>query len=89
MVKGCKPNSNLAAPRLAEHLGNEFFGGTGGEYSLAFIAAVGFATILAVAAGSTLASGAFSHDFYGKVIRTHIRHSQVSDETRSASGRRP
>ena len=80
VVKGCKPNSNLAAPRLAEYLGTQFFGTTGGEFLLAFIAAVAFATILAVVAGLTLAaSGAFSHDFYVNVIRTHILHGHVSD----------
>src|SRR5207245_9830162 len=79
VVKGCKPNSNLAAPRLAEYLGTQFFGTTGGEFLLAFIAAVAFATILAVVAGLTLAaSGAFSHDFYVNVIRTHIPHGHVS-----------
>jgi cation/acetate symporter len=76
----CTPNSNLAAPRLAEWLGNSFFGTGGGEFLLAFIAAVAFATILAVVAGLTLAaSGAFSHDFYVNVIRTHILHGQVSE----------
>src|SRR5207253_730473 len=43
VTAGCKPNSNLAAPRLAEYLGTQFFGGTGGEFLLAFIAAVAFA----------------------------------------------
>jgi cation/acetate symporter len=74
------PNSNLAAPRLAEFLGGEFFGTTGAEFLLAFIAAVAFATILAVVAGLTLAaSGAFSHDFYVNVVRTHLLHGQVSE----------
>ena len=76
----CTPNSNLAAPRLAEYLGTNFFGTGGGEFLLAFIAAVAFATILAVVAGLTLAaSGAFSHDFYINVIRTHILHGHVSE----------
>ena len=76
----CTPNSNLAGPRLAEYLGNSFFGTAGGEFLLAFIAAVAFATILAVVAGLTLAaSGAFSHDFYVSVIRTHILHGHVSE----------
>ena len=76
----CTPNSNLAAPRLAEWLGNSYFGTGGGEFLLALIAAVAFATILAVVAGLTLAaSGAFSHDFYVNVIRTHILHSPVSE----------
>src|SRR5256884_6499901 len=80
VTANCKPNSNLAAPRLAEYLGTQFFGGTGGEFLLAFIAAVAFATILAVVAGLTLAaSGAFSHDFYVNVIRTHILHGHVTD----------
>ncbi|TME07606.1 MAG: cation acetate symporter, partial [Chloroflexi bacterium] len=69
-----------AAPRLAEYLGTNFFGTGGGEFLLAFIAAVAFATILAVVAGLTLAaSGAFSHDFYVNVIRTHILHGHVSE----------
>src|ERR1051325_2642062 len=38
----CTPNSNLAAPRLAEYLGNSFFGTGGGEFLLAFIAAGAF-----------------------------------------------
>jgi cation/acetate symporter len=75
-----KPNSNLAAPRLAEFLGGEFFGTTGAEFLLALIAAVAFATILAVVAGLTLAAaGAFSHDFYVGVIRTELLHGKVSE----------
>ena len=63
-------NNNLSMPRLADTLGKEFFGTVGGEFLLAFIAAVAFATILAVVAGLTLAaSSAFSHDFYVNVIR--------------------
>src|SRR5207302_11171992 len=73
-------NNNLSMPRLASALGNEFFGSFGGELLLAFIAAVAFATILAVVAGLTLAaSSAFSHDFDVNVIRTHILHGHVSD----------
>jgi cation/acetate symporter len=75
------PNSNLAAPRLAEFLGTQFLGGTlGGEILLAFIAAVAFATILAVVAGLTLAAAsAFSHDFYVNVIRARVQHAEVSE----------
>ena len=63
-------NNNLSMPRLADTLGKEFFGTFGGEFLLAFIAAVAFATILAVVAGLTLAaSSAFSHDFYVNVVR--------------------
>jgi cation/acetate symporter len=74
------PNNNLSVPRLADFLGTHFFGTIGGEFLLAFIAAVAFATILAVVAGLTLAaSSAFSHDFYVNVIRTHLFHGQVSE----------
>lgn len=56
------PNNNLAAPLLAEQLGGEFF--------LAFIAAVAFATILAVVAGLTIAaSSAFAHDLWLMVVK--------------------
>ncbi len=56
------PNSNLAAPLLAKKLGGEVF--------LAFIAAVAFATILAVVAGLTIAaSSAFAHDLWLMVIK--------------------
>jgi cation/acetate symporter len=77
---GLKPNNNLSMPRLADFLGTHFFGTAGGEFLLAFITAVAFATILAVVAGLTLAAAsAFSHDFYVNVIRTHIFHGHVSE----------
>jgi cation/acetate symporter len=53
---------NMAAPLLAEMLGGTAF--------LGFIAAVAFATILAVVAGLTLAgASAYSHDIYVSVIK--------------------
>ncbi|HWR97632.1 MAG TPA: hypothetical protein VN317_04355, partial [Candidatus Methanoperedens sp.] len=53
---------NMAAPLLAEALGGSVF--------LGFLAAVAFATILAVVAGLTLAgASALSHDLYVGVIR--------------------
>jgi cation/acetate symporter len=56
------PNQNLAAPLLAEKLGGEVF--------LSFVAAIAFATILAVVAGLVLsASGAVAHDIWSNVIR--------------------
>ncbi len=77
---GLKPNNNMSMPRLADFLGTHFFGTTGGEFLLAFIAAVAFATILAVVAGLTLAaSSAFSHDFYVGVVRTHMFHGTVGE----------
>ncbi len=62
-------SGNLAAPRLAEAVGGGA-GSTGGAILLAFIAAVAFATILAVVAGLTLTSSAsVAHDIYNNVIK--------------------
>ncbi len=53
---------NMSAPLLASALGGDLF--------LAFIAAVTFATILAVVAGLTIsASTSVAHDFYSNVLR--------------------
>jgi cation/acetate symporter len=53
---------NMSAPLLAHHLGGDLF--------LAFIAAVTFATILAVVAGLAIsASTSVAHDFYSNVLR--------------------
>jgi cation/acetate symporter len=61
-VRAANPGGNMAAPLLAEEVGGALF--------LAFIAAVAFATILAVVAGLTItASSSFAHDFYANVIR--------------------
>ncbi|MTD44946.1 sodium/solute symporter [Conexibacter sp. W3-3-2] len=60
---------NLAAPLLAEELGGGP-GTLGGDLMLAVIAAVAFATILAVVAGLVIsASGAVAHDLWSGVIR--------------------
>lgn len=60
---------NLAAPMLAQFLG----GGTDsllGNFMLAFVAAVSFATIVAVVAGLTLAAAsALAHDVYVGAIK--------------------
>lgn len=56
---------NMAAPLLAEVLGGSIF--------LGFLAAVAFATILAVVAGLTLAgASALSHDLYVGVYRNNV-----------------
>jgi len=56
------PNNNLAAPLLAGKLGGDVF--------LSFIAAVAFATILAVVAGLTIASSsAFAHDVWFNIVK--------------------
>jgi cation/acetate symporter len=60
---------NLASPLLAEAVGGGD-GTTGGAILLALIAAVAFATILAVVAGLTLTSASsVAHDLYGSVFR--------------------
>jgi cation/acetate symporter len=65
------PGANIAAPLLAQELGHRYLGGTtGGAVFLALIAAVAFATILAVVAGLTLASSSsVAHDLYANVVR--------------------
>ena len=60
---------NLASPLLAEAVGGGG-GSTGGAILLALIAAVAFATILAVVAGLTLTSStSVAHDIYNNVIK--------------------
>jgi cation/acetate symporter len=60
---------NLAAPLLAEEVGGGA-GTTGGDLFLAIIAAVAFATILAVVAGLVIsASGAVAHDIWSNIVR--------------------
>jgi cation/acetate symporter len=60
---------NLAAPLLAEELGGGV-GTVGGDLFLAIIAAVAFATILAVVAGLVIsASGAVAHDVWSNIVR--------------------
>ena len=60
---------NLASPLLAEEVGGGA-GTSGGAILLAFIAAVAFATILAVVAGLTLTSASsVAHDLYANVVK--------------------
>jgi cation/acetate symporter len=60
---------NLASPLLAEEVGGGA-GTNGGAILLAFIAAVAFATILAVVAGLTLTSASsVAHDLYANVAK--------------------
>jgi cation/acetate symporter len=63
-IKAVDKGGNMAAPLLAELLGGTPF--------LGFIAAVAFATILAVVAGLTLSgAAALSHDLWVSVVRKH------------------
>jgi cation/acetate symporter len=74
-VEAAGTGGNLAAPNLAQELGGGA-GTVGGDAFLAIIAAVAFATILAVVAGLVLsASGAVAHDIWSNVIR-HDRDSE-------------
>ena len=68
-VEAAGSGGNLAAPLLAEEVGGGV-GTFGGDLFLAVIAAVAFATILAVVAGLVLsASSAIAHDIYSSIIR--------------------
>ncbi|HEV2855171.1 MAG TPA: sodium/solute symporter [Thermoanaerobaculia bacterium] len=68
VVTGIDKGGNMAAPLLAEALGGTLF--------LGFIAAVAFATILAVVAGLTLAgASALSHDIFVSVVK----HGQATE----------
>ncbi len=69
VITGIDKGGNMAAPLLAELLGGTPF--------LGFIAAVAFATILAVVAGLTLAgASALSHDIYVNVVK----HGEASEK---------
>lgn len=65
VIMGIDKGGNMAAPLLAEVLGGTVF--------LGFLAAVAFATILAVVTGLTLAgASALSHDLYVGVLRRGV-----------------
>jgi cation/acetate symporter len=68
-IGGIDKGGNMAAPLLAQYLG----GGENslmGNFMLAFVAAVAFATIVAVVAGLVLASAsAIAHDLYVNVMK--------------------
>ncbi len=69
VIAGVDAGGNLAGPLLAQYIG----GGPNsivGNFMLAFVSAVAFATIVAVVAGLVLASAsAMAHDLYVGVIR--------------------
>jgi cation/acetate symporter len=66
----------MSAPLLAQALGGDIF--------FAFIAAIAFATILAVVAGLTIsASTSFAHDFYTNVIHRGVER-KPGEEVRVA-----
>ncbi|AKH85253.1 acetate permease [Streptomyces sp. CNQ-509] len=72
-VRADDPSGNTAVPLLALDLGGGA-ASTGGTVLFAVVAAVAFATILAVVAGITLASSAsVAHDLYATVRRSRAR----------------
>ena len=74
-IRQVESGGNMAAPLLAEFLGGTPF--------LGFIAAVAFATILAVVAGLTLSgAAALSHDLWVNVVRRG--HTSPTEELRVA-----
>jgi cation/acetate symporter len=76
-IKKIDAGGNMAAPMLAEVLG--------GNALLGFIAAVSFATILAVVAGLTLSgAAALSHDLWVNVVRNG--HADESEQLKVARG---
>lgn len=76
-IKQIGTGGNMAAPMLAQFLGGDAF--------LGFIAAVSFATILAVVAGLTLSgAAALSHDLWVNVVRSG--HADESEQLKVARG---
>ena len=81
-IRAVDPGGNMAAPLLAQALG----GGADsllGNFMLAFVAAVAFATIVAVVAGLVLAAAsAMAHDLYVGVIRGE--HATPQEQVKAA-----
>src|SRR5512147_702038 len=81
-IRAIDPGGNMAAPLLAQALG----GGADsllGNFMLAFVAAVAFATIVAVVAGLVLAAAsAMAHDLWVGVIRGE--HVTPQEQVRAA-----
>ncbi|MGW0769579.1 solute symporter family protein [Streptomyces sp. NPDC002676] len=86
-VRGSNAAGNTAVPLLALDLGGGA-GSTGGTVLFAVVAAVAFATILAVVAGITLASSAsVAHDLYASLRRRHAKaRSEVAVARIAAAG---
>ncbi|TQK51400.1 cation/acetate symporter [Streptomyces sp. SLBN-118] len=86
-VRKSNAAGNTAVPLLALDLGGGA-GSTGGTVLFAVVAAVAFATILAVVAGITLASSAsVAHDLYASLRRRRAKqHSEVAVARVAAAG---
>ncbi|WP_329115029.1 solute symporter family protein [Streptomyces sp. NBC_01353] len=80
-VRASNAAGNTAVPLLALDLGGGA-GSTGGTVLFAIVAAIAFATILAVVAGITLASSAsVAHDLYASLRRRNAHGKQYSEVT--------
>ncbi|MBT2396859.1 cation acetate symporter [Streptomyces sp. ISL-100] len=86
-VRASNAAGNTAVPLLALDLGGGA-GSTGGTVLFAVVAAIAFATILAVVAGITLASSAsVAHDLYASLKRRRAKqHSEVAVARIAAAG---
>ncbi|MER7519849.1 cation acetate symporter [Streptomyces sp. NPDC126499] len=86
-VRASNSAGNTAVPLLALDLGGGA-GSTGGTVLFAVVAAVAFATILAVVAGITLASStSVAHDLYASLRRRHGKqYSEVTVARLAAAG---
>ncbi|WP_327432231.1 solute symporter family protein [Streptomyces sp. NBC_01236] len=86
-VRGSNAAGNTAVPLLALDLGGGA-NSTGGTVLFAIVAAIAFATILAVVAGITLASSAsVAHDLYASLRRRHAKpRSEVAVARTAAVG---
>ena len=72
IISAADKGGNMAAPLLAQYLGGGP-GSLGGEIFMSTIAAVSFATIVAVVSGLVItAAGAFAHDIYTNVFKNGV-----------------
>lgn len=72
VISAADKGGNMAAPLLAQYLGGGP-GSLGGEIFMSTIAAVSFATIVAVVSGLVItAAGAFAHDIYTNVFKNGV-----------------
>ncbi|MDK1475949.1 cation acetate symporter [Streptomyces sp. 549] len=84
-VRADNPAGNTAVPLLARMLGGGE-GTTGGTVLFAVVAAIAFATILAVVAGITLASSAaIAHDLYAPLRRSRAGGGRPETSGREAA----
>ncbi|WP_030408813.1 solute symporter family protein [Streptomyces albus] len=85
-VRGASPSGNTAVPLLSVELGGGA-GSVGGAGLAALVAAVAFATILAVVSGLTLAaSAAVAHDVFAALTGPRRKTSPSPGRTAEAAG---